>query len=119
HPLGAGASGTRLALLAVDRPAVLEIAEFAVRLVIIAQRRAAGLDRLAEDLAHRLGEPGGACAGDGRRQPARRDPGAVQGLAYIDVAEPGDDLLVEQRRLDRRHLAGELCRPVGAVELWL
>src|SRR5262249_10839346 len=35
-PLGASAPGARLALPAIDRPAMLEIAEFAIRLDIIA-----------------------------------------------------------------------------------
>src|SRR6202035_1430951 len=48
HPLGTGTARARLALLAVNRPAMLEIAEFAVGLDIVAQRRAAGLDRLAQ-----------------------------------------------------------------------
>src|SRR5947209_14912518 len=48
---------------------------------IIAQRGAAGIDRLVEDGADRLGEPGGATVADTRRQPARRDPGAVERLA--------------------------------------
>ena len=34
--------------------------------------------------------------------PARRDPREVQRLADVDIAEPGDDALVEQQRLDRR-----------------
>src|SRR3954454_20403398 len=54
HPLGAGAAGTGLALAAVDRPAMLEIAELAIGLHIIPQRRAAGLDRFAEHIPDRL-----------------------------------------------------------------
>src|ERR1700722_20585929 len=40
HALGTGTARARLALLAVDRPAMLEIAEFPVGLDIVAQRRA-------------------------------------------------------------------------------
>ena len=51
-------------------------------------------------------------AGDLRRRPG---PGAIparlQRLADIDVAEAGDDPLVEQQRLDRRGPARERARP--------
>src|SRR5258708_29999977 len=60
--LGAIAAGAALALPSVNRPAVLEAAELAVRLDIIAQRRPAPLDRLAEDAADRAGTPPGAGA---------------------------------------------------------
>ena len=42
----------------VDREDMLEIAEFAIGLAVIAQGRAAGLDRFLEDVADRLGERG-------------------------------------------------------------
>ena len=61
---------------------------------------------LTEELGHRLAlltasTPRGACADHARGKPAGRDPGAIQRLADINIAEPGDDALVEQRRLDR------------------
>ena len=43
-------------------------------------------------------------------------PGAEQRLADIDVAQPGDDLLVQQRRLDRRALAGQRGGQAGRGE---
>jgi hypothetical protein len=43
------------------------------------------------------------------RGPARIDAGAEQGLADVDIAEAGDDSLVQQRRLDRR------ARPFSAA----
>ncbi len=43
----------------------------------------------------------------------REDAGAEQGLADIDVAEAGDDRLVEQRRLDRGFPAREGVREGG------
>src|SRR5229473_1757002 len=114
--LGAGAAGAGLALPAIDRPAVLEIAELAIGLDVIAQRRPAGLDRLAENLADRRGEPLGPRADDRRGEPARRQPGAKERLADIDVAEPGDDALIEQGRLDRGQLAGQDPVEIGAVK---
>ena len=61
------------------------------------------------------------CAGscspaDRGREAPRRDAGAEQRLADIDVAQPGDDPLVEQRGFDRRHLAGERCGEISAIE---
>src|SRR5229473_2216484 len=114
--LGAGAAGAGLALPAIDRPAVLEIAELAIGLDIIAQRRPAGLDRLAENLADRGGEPGGTRPGHRCGEPARRQTGTKESFADIDVAEPGDDPLVEQRRLDRGQSAGQGPVEVAAVE---
>src|SRR5260370_33894266 len=82
---GASAAGARLALPAINRPAVLEVAELAIRLDIIAQRRPAGLDRLAENVADRRGEPLGPRADDRRGEPAQRHPRAVEPLTDIGV----------------------------------
>ncbi len=49
-------------------------------------------------------------------EPPRRQSGAIERLADIDVAEPGDDALIEQGGLDRGHLAGEFGSEIGAVE---
>ena len=43
--------------------------------------------------------------GDRRREALGREPRPVQRLADIDVAETGDDALVEERRLEGRLLA--------------
>ncbi len=45
------------------------------------------------------------------------DAGAVQRLAHVDVAEPGDDPLVEQQQLDRRGSAGEPALKLARVEV--
>src|SRR5215207_9434656 len=64
--------------------------------------RAAALRRAALALARLAG---------GRRERARggfrMQPGPEQRLADIDVAEPGDQALIEERRLERRPLAPE------------
>ena len=49
------------------------------------------------------------------RQPQRRNPGAEQRFADIDVAQPGDHRLVQQRRLDRRLLAASAASSTAAV----
>src|ERR1044071_1318324 len=116
HALCAGAAGTGIAFAAVDRPAMLEIAELAIRLHVIPQRRSASLDRLPKHIPDRLGEASGTDARHGPGKTPRRQPGAIERLAYIDVAEPGDDPLVEQCRFDRGHLSGKRALEVGAVE---
>ena len=86
----------RGALAVVDREGVLEIAERAVGLAMIAQGRAARCDRLLQHLANgldeRLGGPRRRALGvDERpRLAQRRKPRAMQRLADVDVAEPGD-----------------------------
>ena len=56
-------------------------------------------------------------AGTSPAGPLRGDPGSVQRLADIDVAEPGDDALVEKQALDRRPAARrERARQIGGVE---
>src|SRR5262245_60621581 len=64
-PDGAGAARrrARLALMVIDPEAVLESAERAVGLAVVAQRRAAGLDRLGQNLADRGDEALGAGRG--------------------------------------------------------
>src|SRR5690606_4121107 len=55
--------------------------------------------------------PGDLAGGD-----QRRDAGAEQGLADVDVAEAGDDALVQQADLDVLLLAAEGLGEVGAGE---
>src|ERR1700722_14994138 len=87
----------------VDLEDVLKITQFSIGLPMIAQGRAAGFDGLLEHGANRLGDSG---CGAGRaaarvrqdaRGPRRRQTGAEQSLAHIDVAKPRDPLLVEER----------------------
>jgi hypothetical protein len=102
---------------------VLEIARAAVRSAKIPQRRAAGLHRLDQHRAH----PGRQVVEPARRRAALEhqlprldigpDMGTVQRLAHIDVAQPGDHSLVEQRRLDRRLLALEALSHLLGIEI--
>src|ERR1700691_4857502 len=89
HPFGAVAAGAGLALAAVDRPAVLEIAKLAIGLHIVAQRGAAGFDRLVEHRADRRDQPFGPTTADRPGEPSRRQARAIERLADIDVTEPG------------------------------
>src|SRR5664279_1031182 len=93
-----------LALAIVDLKGMLEIAELAGGLAMIAQRRAAGLDRLVQHRVNRTHQTFGMIGRftrffrQRRRQPSRRQMRAIQRLADIDVAEARDHALVEQRR---------------------
>src|ERR1700730_9197182 len=89
-----------LALAVVDLERMLEIAELAVGLAMIAQRRSASLDGLVQ---HRVDRRHQAAGVIGRLalfcrercgQPSRRQMGTKKCLADIDVAETCDHALV-------------------------
>ena len=111
-----------LAFAIVDAEIMLEHAEVAVGEPVVAQRRAAGLDRFVE---HRLDARrpdvrrvrSARRSGRDRRSPApRRQPRAIERLADINIAEPGDDALVQQRRLEACLLAPAGAGQHGGVE---
>ena len=110
------------AFAVVDGEGMLEIAELAVGLTVVAQRRAAGFDGFLQHVADRRGQRarcGGRPAlgvGEQRSGSGRADARAVQRLADIDVAQSGDALLVEQRGFDWRARAGEQRGELGGVE---
>ena len=111
-----------LSLAVVDFEDVLKISQFAVCLPVIAQGGAARFDRFLEHVADRLGDGGRGAGGGaaGVRQdagfPGRREAGAKQGLARINVAQAGNAFLIEQSRLERRASAGEQFRQEMGVE---
>jgi len=81
---------------------MLEIAEFAVGPRIVAQGRTAGGDRIGQHVPDGANEALRTLrAGDARGRAVRRNAGAVERLADIDVAEARDHALIEQRCLDR------------------
>ena len=114
--------GQGCAFAVVHAETVLEIAHRAVRRRKVAQRRAAGLDRLQEHIddrrRERVGAPGRrpVLACEGRRATPGAQTRAVQRLADVDVAEPRYDRLVEQRRLQGHLPAGHHTRERGGVE---
>src|SRR3954451_22726534 len=90
-----------LTLAVVHREALREIAELAVGADGVLEARPARLDRFGEHLLDRGNE---ALQALERHRPAGAlwmDPSAVQRLADVDVAEPGDDALVAKQQLDR------------------
>ena len=126
HDAAHGAVAARrragLTLAVVDPEMMLEIAEIAVGAAVIAQRRTAGLDGVVEHGLDGIDESVGARIGgaaarrDGRGLAARRQPRPVQRLACIDIADTGDDFLVDERGLEARLLAGAGGRQHARVE---
>ena len=113
---GCAAARARFAFAAVDRERVLEVAELAVRLAVVAERRPAGVDGVEQHCAHGGGEGLGLARRHVRRQAQRRDARPPERLGEIDVAEPGHQPLVAQRRLDRRAPPGQPPTEILAVE---
>jgi hypothetical protein len=54
--------------------------------------------------------------GNRRRSTLRQQAGEVQRLDHVDVAQTGDDPLIQQRRLERGALAGARSGQRGGVE---
>src|SRR5690606_20136616 len=96
--LQAGGSGS-----SVDPMGELGSAGLAVRVAVVSQRAAAGSDGL---------EAGDLIPPEARRDPLRQQGGPVEGLVGVDVADAGEEGLVEEGGLDRAAGAGE-----GAGEL--
>src|SRR5690606_28544681 len=106
----------------VDRKAVLEIAERAVRLAMVAQRRTPSRDRLGNHGVDRRCEPVGRHTvlprvfGERACRAKWRQTRTMQRLADINVAETSNHTLIEQCGLERRHLAGEQGSEDWAIE---
>src|SRR6266702_3167371 len=121
---------TFLVFAVVDLKGMLEIAEFAGGLAMVAQRRAAGIDRLIQHGVNCIDQtfgvigrfaPGNALEWSGfgrqrRGQSPWRQMRTKQRLADIDVAEPRDHALIEQRRLQAGLLVGAGARQHRRVE---
>jgi hypothetical protein len=104
------AAGAWIAFAPIDSPGAGEIAELAAGLGVVADRRAAGLDRFGEDVLDRRHQPAERGSRDLAGFLVGPDMGAVERLADIDVTEPGDDPLVEQQHFHRGEAAGEGAR---------
>src|SRR4051812_42409208 len=95
----------------VDAEGMLEIAEIAIGLPMIAQRRATCLDRVVQHRLDGIRQGAGRRAGraglqrDGRRLAVRRQMRAMQRLADVDVPQTRNDSLIRQCSLERGLLA--------------
>ena len=90
-PAAAIASGATQSGAAIDREIVLEITEFPVGLAVVAQRRSAGRNRPLQNVYDGRGQTLIARPAKRTGVAARRNSGLKQGLAGVDIAEPGDD----------------------------
>src|SRR6185437_738768 len=111
-----------LAFAVVDLERMLKIAELTRGLAMVTQRRAAGSDRLIEHRMDGADQPPRMIGGPGlsgrerRGQSSRRQLRPEQRFADIDVAEPCDHALVEQRRLEAGLPVGAGTRQHGGIE---
>ena len=123
HRAPAAGSCARFAFAAVDGEFLLEAAELAVGLLVVAQRGAAGADGIDEhrlDLRNQTLGRGRGLAGLGceaRGAFPGIEAGAEERFAHVDVAEAGDDALVHQEGLEVDFLAA--CPPgeIGRVQV--
>src|SRR5438270_2033316 len=107
NPRDSSAAWARLPFAIVNREGLGEITKLAVGRREIAQGRAAGCDRFAEDALDSINQPAEPLERNGSSRPLRVNAGAVQSFADIDVAKAGNDPLIEQQELDRRISSGE------------
>src|SRR5262249_28735724 len=109
HYLGAAAT-TAAAFPLEYAQETLIVAGATVRVEEVGKARAAVANGGPEHAPDGAREPAGFVAPDPKRTAGPVDGGAVERLADVDVAEPGDATLVEQECLDRRLRLAELGR---------
>lgn len=114
---GAGASGAGVASLAIDLKAFLEIAQRAVGGGVIAQTGATGGDGFVEDIDNSGGKAGDLFALDAAAGAGGVDAGAEERFADVDVAEAGDETLIEEERLGGGGAARKGGGEHGGVEI--
>ena len=84
---------------------MLEISQTTISQTMVAQCGASRLDRFFENPADREGERAGgarrgpACVGQSAGRSQRRQAGAEQRFADINIAQTGNALLIQQSRL--------------------
>ena len=98
----AGRIGSRAARSADRPPAARRWPRLAVGPHVVAEARPAVGDPLAQDLPDRPMQSPHVLRLEGVRGAQRVEPRPPQGLVGVDVADPGDERLVEQQRLQLR-----------------
>ena len=84
---------------------------------IIAQGGTACRDGFAEHTAHRIRHPLDPRPCNRIGQAPRREPGTIENFTGVYIADPGDQALIQQSRLDRRAPALEQGGKGRGVEL--
>src|SRR5258705_9437603 len=110
-------AAARLTFAVIDRKTLRKITELAVGAGEILEGRAARRDRLGEHRVDCRDQPLQPLERNRPASAARMDAGAIERLADIDVAEAGDDSLVEQQQLDRGRAAGKAALEFIRVEV--
>src|SRR5262245_6357883 len=122
HGAPAARLDARLAFATIDGKFVLETADTAIGLFVVAQRRATGANGIEQH------------AFDGRSQALRRrrglttprsqacgtrprvQPGAIERFTDVDIAETSDNALVHKERLEVRLFSDCPTRQIGRIE---
>src|SRR6056297_2918150 len=115
---GAGAvrrpAGRPLAVVHPER--VLKVAKLAVRLAVVAQRRATGVDCFGQHGAYHRGEGADPARADTPGLALWVDARPVKRLADINVTQARDDPLIEKRGFDGRAPSTQPACKVDLVE---
>jgi hypothetical protein len=96
-----------LALATVDSVHLNRRAGLAKGVAVVTEGGTASGDRVAQDAAQFGGEKGDFKAAEAGALAQRVDAGGKQALVGVDVSNPGNDRLVQQRRLDGSTALGE------------
>ncbi len=100
-------TGAGLALAGIDAVLKLEKSADAIRVHIVRNRRAAKLDGVAQHLLECHAQPFKLGTGKSARLASWADSGAEKALVGIDIADAGEQRLVEQCGLDGELAAAE------------
>jgi len=104
----------------VDAKAVLHATPSAIRRRVIAQARPLPLDSRLERVLDRPCQPRELVLAEHAGRAKRVDLRPPESLVHVNVPEPGDGSLIEQRGLDRRapacELGGEAAGREAAIE---
>src|SRR5579864_6084597 len=92
----------RLTFSPIDPMLELEEALFSVGVYVVGNRRPSGGDGLLQHLLQSMVQLGVFRTRDGGRPPPGPNSGAEQAFICVDVSHSMQQLLVQQRRLDRR-----------------
>lgn len=84
---------------------------------VVAEGRPAGVDGVGEDASDGAGEPADVRSGEAVGACERVDPGVVEGLVGVDVADAGEKGLVEQSGFDGPCGAGQGWGEAFAVDV--
>lgn len=101
----------------IDLKRMLEIAKLSIGLAEIAEARSSGgdglLQHVSDDRNQSLNSGGCDASGGAGRVNAR----LIKRLADINITQPRDDSLVQQRRFDRHFPPFQGCDQIGAIEV--